>query len=145
MLGDLRTAVMTRTLPMTLPTMTRAYKVGRRYIAKSGTAWLSMMSWEKQVGTCINNRTDRYCRVFGLFGMCNVVNVVVQQLLVCRFKSPSRLDKSLWLELWRRCHKQFLSWHNCYSYWLKLVIWLVTSNQSTCYNFVWHRRLPWTI
>jgi hypothetical protein len=38
MLGDRKTAAMTRRLPATLPMMTRAYKVGSRYIAKSGTA-----------------------------------------------------------------------------------------------------------
>jgi hypothetical protein len=38
MFGDLRTAVMTSTLPMTLPMMTSEYKVGSKYMAKSGTA-----------------------------------------------------------------------------------------------------------
>ena len=38
MLGDLSTAVMTSTFQMTLPMITSEYRVGSKYMAKSGTA-----------------------------------------------------------------------------------------------------------
>ena len=107
MLSDLSTAVMTSTFPMTLPMITREYRVGSKYMAKSGTAWLSMMS-------CANTR--------------NLLNKIL-------FSKTRRLDMNE-IEYpafkWLMCYKDFLQGSGSNSQFIiKLCSWTVYKWDST--------------